>query len=759
LDELKASYAMDEKELDIMKKDETTEHRKYESLKNSFEESLNDLENKKITLKQVQEAVPAIKKSIEEKQQEVQTLHQNEIQTANELTKIRMKIDENVQSMQANRTNNRVLNALMQQRQNGKIPGILGRLGDLGGIDSKYDVAISTCCGRLDNIVVNSVDTAQKCIEFLKNHNVGRATFIALEKVSHLMAQCKQRIQTPENVHRLFDLIRVEDERVLPAFYFALRDTLVADSLDQGTRIAYGRIRFRVVTLKGDVIEIAGTMSGGGKTMVRGKMGQQVTTKTANLNASITDKDLESLQIQAENMQCQVNDLQHQQGILESEIKILSKNLKIKEQEINKLAYEIKSLSEQLPRIEDSVKRQLKKAENTRSDPVKVKQLEDRVTISKAEFEKKQKEVTKIQKQVNELTDRIKEISDTKVKGVRVKIEKLSKQIDKLTTNISKLNVDIRTTERNMQKIEEKIRNSKTEIEEAETNIRKMDEERTQFDKDVEELESRVEEVTKEIESTTTDSSSIKKEVAAIHKQEADGKLARLEIEEKFKAADKKLQDETKKIPLWENKLKTLREIPFETTSLDPLKTYTDEELEARKLEDTQYEITSLEEKLKENKPNMDVIEEFSKKRRVYLERVAILETVTLKRNEIREGFDAVKKKRYVEFTEGFAIISRKLKEMYQMITLGGDAELELVDSMDPFSEGIVFSVRPPKKSWKMIINLSGGERTLSSLALVFALHYYKPSPLYFLDEIDAALDFKNVSIVSNYINVSIFCN
>ena len=63
-----------------------------------------------------------------------------------------------------------------------------------------------------------------------------------------------------------------------------------------------------------------------------------------------------------------------------------------------------------------------------------------------------------------------------------------------------------------------------------------------------------------------------------------------------------------------------------------------------------------------------------------------------------------------------------------------------------------MFSVRPPKKSWKNISNLSGGEKTLSSLALVFALHYYKPTPLYVMDEIDAALDFKNVSIVANYI-------
>jgi structural maintenance of chromosome 4 len=113
---------------------------------------------------------------------------------------------------------------------------------------------------------------------------------------------------------------------------------------------------------------------------------------------------------------------------------------------------------------------------------------------------------------------------------------------------------------------------------------------------------------------------------------------------------------------------------------------------------------------------------------------------------------DEIRKRRLDEFMRGFSLISTRLKEMYQMLTLGGDAELELVDSLDPFAEGIVFSVRPPKKSWKNISNLSGGEKTLSSLALVFALHHFKPTPLYVMDEIDAALDFKNVSIVANYI-------
>ncbi len=132
--------------------------------------------------------------------------------------------------------------------------------------------------------------------------------------------------------------------------------------------------------------------------------------------------------------------------------------------------------------------------------------------------------------------------------------------------------------------------------------------------------------------------------------------------------------------------------------------------------------------------------------------RVGELDEVTEARNQARKDFEELRRLRLEMFMEGFEKITLKLKEMYQMITLGGDAELELVDSLDPFSEGIVFSVRPPKKSWKNIANLSGGEKTLSSLALVFALHHYKPTPLYVMDEIDAALDFKNVSIVANYI-------
>lgn len=167
---------------------------------------------------------------------------------------------------------------------------------------------------------------------------------------------------------------------------------------------------------------------------------------------------------------------------------------------------------------------------------------------------------------------------------------------------------------------------------------------------------------------------------------------------------------------------------------------------------DVDARILTLEANVKSLKPNLMSIEEFRRADAEHRSRLSEYEAVHGQREEARRQLETLRQTRLEEFMDGFSVISMKLKEMYQMITLGGDAELELVDTLDPFSEGINFSVRPPKKSWKQITNLSGGEKTLASLSLVFALHHYKPTPLYFMDEIDAALDFRNVSIIANYI-------
>jgi hypothetical protein len=109
--------------------------------------------------------------------------------------------------------------------------------------------------------------------------------------------------------------------------------------------------------------------------------------------------------------------------------------------------------------------------------------------------------------------------------------------------------------------------------------------------------------------------------------------------------------------------------------------------------------------------PNLGVLEEYRQKMREHATVAADLEQATNARDEAKREYERLKRERLEIFLEGFSFISSKLKEMYQLITIEGNAELELVDSLDPFSEGVLFSVMPPKKSWKSITNLSGGEK------------------------------------------------
>lgn len=547
----------------------------------------------------------------------------------------------------------------------------------------------------------------------------------------------------------------MEDERVLPAFYFALRNTLVSTDLEQGTRIAYGAKRFRVVTLNGDLIETSGTMSGGGRTQIRGKMGTKVRTNTRKSldNTGISQKALEEMQIKCEEYQSQINYNQEEQGRLERDLQQLNTAHQRTEADLQKLMITIKSLEEQLPRIFKQLEAQKKRMDQTLTDASKVEDIQEVIKKKTETLKAAEEEAGKVEKKITEIKKKIDSIHGDTIKAVQSKINSLENQIKKLKGNVSKLKVEVTNVSRNVKKLETQIERLNGEIEKAQEELKQLSEKRQGFDEEITVLNNELEEAKGAIDKAKSESSGVHKEILAIQKSESDLKLKRVEIEQKLQTVAAKMSEVKSQIPHWRDQLKPLRlhEIPGDTEPPAPLKKYTEEELATHTLQDIQYK-ESVQEELLKKKPNLSCIQEYIDKRDVYLERVKILEDITCKRNEMRQLYDDVRKKRYNEFMQGFHIITRKLKEMYQMITQGGDAELELVDSMDPFTEGVSFSVRPPKKTWKNISNLSGGEKTLSSLALVFALHYYKPSPLYFMDEIDAALDFKNISIVAHYI-------
>jgi structural maintenance of chromosome 4 len=129
----------------------------------------------------------------------------------------------------------------------------------------------------LNHLVVDTVEQGQACIEYLRKQSIGRASFIVLEKIG---TSVPEAMATPENVPRLYDLVQSKDPRFLPAFFKAIGNTLVATDLDQANRIAFGGAkRWRVVTLGGQLIDTAGTMSGGGTKVMKGIMSSKLATE------------------------------------------------------------------------------------------------------------------------------------------------------------------------------------------------------------------------------------------------------------------------------------------------------------------------------------------------------------------------------------------------------------------------------------------------------------------------------------------------
>ncbi|XP_010365014.1 structural maintenance of chromosomes protein 4 isoform X3 [Rhinopithecus roxellana] len=681
-----------------------------------------------------------------EKEKELQKLTQEEINFKSLIHDLFQKVEEAKSSLAMNRSRGKVLDAIIQEKKSGRIPGIYGRLGDLGAIDEKYDVAISSCCHALDYIVVDSIDTAQECVNFLKRQNIGVATFIGLDKMA-VWAKKMTKIQTPENTPRLFDLVKVKDEKIRQAFYFALRDTLVADNLDQATRVAYQKDRrWRVVTLQGQIIEQSGTMTGGGSKVMKGRMGSSLVTE-------ISEEEVNKMESQLQNDSKKAMQIQEQKVQLEERVVKLRHSEREMRNTLEKFTASIQRLIEQEEYLNVQVKELEANVLATAPDKEKQKLLEENVSAFKTEYDAVAEKAGKVEAEVKRLHNIIVEINNHKLKAQQDKLDKINKQLDECASAITKAQVAIKTADRNLQKAQDSVLRTEKEIKDTEKEVDDLTAE-------LKSLEDKAAEVVKNTNAAEESLPEIQKEhrdllqeLKVIQENEHALQKDALSIKLKLEQIDGHIAEHNSKIKYWHKEISKISLHPIEDNPIEEISVLSPEDLEAIKNPDSiTNQIALLEARCHEMKPNLGAIAEYKKKEELYLQRVAELDRITYERDNFRQAYEDLRKQRLNEFMAGFYIITNKLKENYQMLTLGGDAELELVDSLDPFSEGIMFSVRPPKKSWKKIFNLSGGEKTLSSLALVFALHHYKPTPLYFMDEIDAALDFKNVSIVAFYI-------
>ncbi|TDH65361.1 hypothetical protein CCR75_002999 [Bremia lactucae] len=758
-----------------------------------------------------QEKLTKMKHRIVDAQQELIDMNRKESAVAEKYREARTKAEEASGAVQSYATRNRMLQELLQASKPGKPlerAGLFGRLGDLGAIDGEYDVAISTACGALNNLVVETTSGAQACVAYLRKHNLGRTTFLILEQLGYLKSKYSQRfcaVTAPSGqlAPRLFDLVKVNEDKFLPAFYFALRDTLVAKDLDEASAIAYqGRqCKYRVVTLDGQLVEMSGAMSGGGTRARSGGM-------SSTLASGLSENEIRDLQEKASSLRNELGHIRDEKESLEKELVHLKRTIEQYEKELPKIDLNVSATK---TRLIDLKKNKITLEKQTKLSPGAKKNVEKLMATKvakEAEYSSTKLKVDMMAAKLAKIKEQILDVGGEKLRKEQDVANKITKQIAEKTKQMTKIRVDYRNSQKNteknvlaLKKIGEDIEAAKSKMEETREQITAMEEKALAVLQRCETVQDQV----------TTKEKALRKDEAKYRKLKKEHDVmasAEVDLTNSLEDCEKMLEENGKKESYWKSKLTSLhaafiteqehnagiledeRYLParkrhkknkntdgnddMDKKHKEEMEEKNDEEEEDANLIDTleklpvlnttalsrfskeemKYEISVLEQQRDELKANvnMGALAEYKQKENEYKARVLELEESTRLRDAKRHEYDELRRKRLDEFMTGFRIITLKLKEMYQMITLGGDAELELVDSLDPFSEGVVFSVRPSKKSWKNISNLSGGEKTLASLALVFALHHYKPTPLYVMDEIDAALDFKNVSIVGNYI-------
>ncbi|PWA91971.1 structural maintenance of chromosome 3 [Artemisia annua] len=732
----RVAYSDAQKQLDEIQK-------KIITLTSSIEDARTKLDKNKLESSKARQ----VEEECRKEQEELMTLEQAARQKLTELKSV----------METESSQGSVLKAILQAKASNSIPGIYGRMGDLGAIDAKYDVAISTAVGALDFILVETSAAAQACVDMIRKKNLGVATCMIMDQQTKYKPMLKEKVSTPEGVPRLFDLIKVQDERMKPAFYAAMKNTVVAKDIDQATRIAYGGKEFwRVVTLNGDLFEQSGTMSGGGGKPRGGKMGTSIRATSVSAEAiAEAENELTQISEKLRNVRLQISEVVAHYKNLEKAATQLELGLAKSKKEIESLNSQHEYLAKQL----DSLKAG---AEPSKAELTRLKELEKVISEEEKEIKRLTDGSKQLKEKVLELQSKIENAGGEKLKNQKAKVNKIQNDIDKNSTEINRHKVQIETGQKMLKKLTHGIEESKKEKErliaqkeDLLNTFKETEEKAFKVQDDYKKTEEMIDEHKDVLGKAKSDYHNLKKTVDELRTSEvdADYKLQDLkkmlkELEVKEKGYNEKLKNLNKTLS---NHMEQIQKDLVDPEKLQA--TLGDESLaKGSDLKKALEMVALLEAQMKEMNPNLDSISDYRKKVSVYNERVEELNVVTNERDETKKQYDEWRKKRLDEFMAGFNTISLKLKEMYQMITLGGDAELELVDSLDPFSEGVVFSVRPPKKSWKNIANLSGGEKTLSSLALVFALHHYKPTPLYVMDEIDAALDFKNVSIVGHYV-------
>ncbi len=625
---------------------------------------------------------------------------------------------------------------VMEQKAANK--GLLGVVSDLIQVDKKYEIAIETALGgNIQNIVTEDEETAKKMIAFLKQNRFGRATFLPLTSVSaRSNPKNEEALKEPGIIGLANKLVKCDPKYDEVAAYLLGR-VLVADTIDHAIALAKkNHYSLHIVTLEGEYLSPGGSMTGGAfkntsNLLARKREIEELEAQIAKQEKAIEElknrkEDILTAQALGEDELEELKQAIQEQYILQNTARLNAERAKQQQAESENVFAGLKNESAQ-------IEQQLSEIDLNKQ------KIADEIAYSKQREEEIAKESAEFQKILEEQS-KLEEAASAKVSAILLEQANVGQNagfirenLERIDREIEKYDLERESLVENAAAAKEDVQKKQHDIEEIQKTILACDDSAVNLEKELKENQEKKDAMSAEYRGFFQ-----KQEEISERKNSLDKEIFRLNAQrEKLKEAD-----EYQTNYMWEeyeltpHAAEELRNDKYEDLS-SLKKMITEVKDEIRRLGDVN--VNAIEE-------YKEISERYSQMKTQHDDLIEAEETLMQLIAELDEGMRK-------QFTEKFAEIQREFDKSFKQLFGGGHGTLELVEDEDILECGIRIIAQPPGKKLQNMMQLSGGEKALTAIALLFAIQALKPSPFCLLDEIEAALDDSNVGRFAGYLN------
>ncbi len=612
--------------------------------------------------------------------------------------------------------------------------GVHGIIANLISVDKEYETAIEmTLGGMLQNIVTDNEEVAKKLVEHLRANNLGRASFLPITSIKgNKVEKIKGKFSGLIGVAA--DLVKY-DKKYEQIVYNLLGKTIIVDNMDTGIALAKeNKYSFRIVTVKGDIINASGAITGG-----------SVASKTINILGR--SREIESLSKELEKLNQQLDLIKKNKEEYENSISNFIEESKSLESQIQQVNIVYATEKQKMISVEESISRLEQTLEKLRNEDKKIENQKANIKSEKALL---LENVNDIEKEISELSNVIRSFVEENSEN--------QKYIDDLNFDITNLKISVSSFDESGSSIDEILERINKDIETFSNSIDVKSEKIKELDNENIELKNKIELLNKQIEeiknSVSTSADKIEKLKNDRADQNKESDIIEKSITDQFNLLED-LKGNIVKIDVKKTKLE--QDIDLVVNNLwEEYELTPNNATDYKKVENvqvTQKDVNSIKAEIKDlGSINIDSIEEYKNTKERYdfmcEQRLDLEDTIAKLRKMISEITDTMKK----QFIEKFKLINKNFNEVFVELFGGGKAELILEDENNVLECGIDIKAQPTGKKLQNMMLLSGGEKAFTAIALLFAILKINPAPFCILDEIEAALDDVNVFRYAEYL-------